>query len=98
MMWLKTRIRRWLQEADQLPVPLQGIDLAVQDDCSSLRSRPINISLYRADGGWIVETTTHHEINAVRDIERKTKLHIITDDQDLGQSLAKIVFTIQLVK
>lgn len=96
--WLKTRIRRWLQEADQVPMPLQGIDLAVSDDCSSFRSRPINMSLYRADGGWIVETTNHYESKISRDIERRTNLHIITDDQDLGEHLAKIIFTMQLIK
>lgn len=99
--WLKKSIRRWLLEdrghdQDNKIEALVGIE---PSDCTeSLRSRPINVNLYRADGGWVVETINHFERGLNHDTERRTKLHLITDDQDLGESLAKIIFTVQLIK
>lgn len=102
--WLRTSIRNWLsEEPKQKQDPrLKGIEAIPQimasDESEGLRSRPINVNLYRADGGWVVETVNYVERSLGHDTERRVKLHLVTDDQDLGESLAKIVFTVQLIK
>jgi hypothetical protein len=52
-----------------------------------LHSEPFRFSIYRANGGTVVETRSWNSKNDQND----TRLHIITDDNDLGQSLAKII-------
>ena len=53
----------------------------------SVEAQGMNFSVYKANGGHIVE---------YREYDRKTdrsnnKLHIITDDKDLGEELGKII-------
>lgn len=68
-----------------------------------LSSRPLNFNLYRASGGWIVETSNHNDFRGHQGLgtaneESKPKLHIIHDDQDLGTALGKIIFMENLQK
>jgi hypothetical protein len=43
--------------------------------------------VYRADGGFVVET---RQYDRKRD-ENNISLHVITDDRDLGQEIGKII-------
>jgi hypothetical protein len=82
--------------------PLQVSDF-IQPHNRLLTSQPLSFNLYRASGGWIVETRNHNDpasIHGVRTTsdESRPKLHIIHDDQDLGTALGKIVFMENLQK
>ena len=53
----------------------------------SLGTEPMRLSIYRANGGMIVETRTYD-----RQKDRsQNQLHIVGHDEDLGRSLSKII-------
>ena len=56
-------------------------------DGVGLESRPMHLKVYRANGGTIVETCHYDR----RKDENNTQLHVVTDDQDLGEALSKII-------
>lgn len=53
----------------------------------SLATHGMNFSVYRADGGFVVET---RQYDRKRD-ENNIGLHIVTDDKDLGEEIGKII-------
>ena len=53
----------------------------------SIDSQGMNFTIYRADGGHIVETRQYDRKRDTND----HSLHIITDDKDLGQEIGKII-------
>jgi hypothetical protein len=52
-----------------------------------IEGNPLRLNIYRANGGTIVEATQYDQIKD----RNFTQLHIVTHDQDLGQSLGKII-------
>ena len=53
----------------------------------TLSTEPIRLSIYRANGGMIVETRVYD-----RQKDRSSnQLHIVSHDEELGRSLAKII-------
>jgi hypothetical protein len=78
---LKERFRDWLMDEDRDSI--ESIAL----ESSDLNSEPFRLNVYRANGGTIVETKTW---NHKRD-ENDYRLHIITDDKDLGEEIGKII-------
>ena len=104
---LRRRLYNWLQQEHRNQdlgelKPLQVSDF-IQPHNRLLTSQPLSFNLYRASGGWIVETRNHNDpasIHGVRTTpdESRPKLHIIHDDQDLGTALGKIVFMENLQK
>lgn len=79
---LKQRIRNWLREDDdEADVP----QMAVEAD--RLASEGMRLQIYKASGGYVVETRNYDR----RKDENFTTMHVITEDQDLGDSLGKIV-------
>ncbi len=92
------RFRRWLRnwlsnfDSDQA-------ELTVTKD-HTLGSRslnsdhgPMNFQIYRANGGYILEFSKYDR----RRDEANRNLHIITDEQDLGDSISKIV-TLEMLR
>ncbi len=78
----KQRIRNWLIDADE---SVSNDSLYVEADKFS--SDGIRLQIYKASGGYVVET---------RGYDRKTdrnhaSMHVINEDQDLGDALGKIV-------
>jgi hypothetical protein len=59
--------------------------IAVEGD--SLGTDPMRLSIYRANGGTVVETRTYDRHKD----RNQTQLHIVSHDEDLGRSLAKII-------
>jgi hypothetical protein len=47
----------------------------------------INFSVTRANGGYVVQFSQYDKRNDRTD----TKLHIVTDDKDLGEEIGKII-------
>lgn len=68
-------------------------------ECHTLGSRGvnanngINLNLYKASGGMIVETYTY---DSIKDRSYRN-LHIVTDEENLGNHLTKII-TMELLK
>ena len=52
-----------------------------------INSHGMNFTIHRADGGYIIEQRTFQKKTEHYD----NHLHIVTDDKDLGQELAKII-------
>ncbi len=79
---LKQRIRNWLMNDDDEP---DYISTAVE--ANSIDSNGMRFNLYKASGGFVIETRLYDERND-RNIN---KLHVITEDKDLGEELGKII-------
>jgi len=83
---IRERIRNWL---------LKDVDDPVYaEDCEGvdLHSQGFRLQVYGASGGTIVETTKYDR----KSDENRHSLHVVTDDKDLGQELAKIITMEQL--
>ena len=79
---LKQRFRNWLnRDDDEADVPQMAVE------ANSLSSEGMRLQVYRASGGYVVETRTydHH-----KDRHHCT-MHVITEQEDLGDRLGKIV-------
>ena len=79
---LKERFRDWLMD-DGIIADIESLHI----DTSSLHTTPMNLSIYRAAGGTIVETRCYDR----KSDENNYRLHIITDDKDLGAEIGKII-------
>ena len=77
----KQRIRNWLNNDEYEQDVPQSIE------ASKLSSEGMRLQVYRASGGYVVETRTydHHKDRNLN------SMHVITEDQDLGDALGKIV-------
>jgi len=90
MNWLKRRLRAWAFSADanekiQSNKSIRGSDTVASGE--TLSTEPIRLSIYRANGGMIVETRVYD-----RQKDRsQNQLHIVSHDDDLGHSIAKII-------
>jgi hypothetical protein len=90
MNWLKRQLRIWaFSDSADVPMTSNKISrgLVVSSDSETLSSEPIRLSIYRANGGTIVETRVYD-----RQKDRsQNQLHIVGNDEDLGRSLSKII-------
>ena len=80
---LKQRIRSWLLDSGDEPDIAQ--DSSVQEE--KLSSDGMRMQIYKANGGFVVETRGY---DRQRD-RHLNSMHVITEDQDLGEALGKIV-------
>jgi hypothetical protein len=87
---IKQRIRNWLMDdsADYAD------SVTIDRDCESrdLHSNSFRLQVYGASGGTIIETTKYDRKND----ENRHSLHVVTEDKDLGEELAKIITMEQL--
>jgi len=78
----RQRIRNWLMRDDEeADVP----QMVVSED--RLTSEGMRMQIYKASGGYVVETRSY---DSHKDRNFNT-MHVITEEQDLGDSLGKIV-------
>ena len=95
--WFKQKIVNWVRE-DWDNVSMKSSDSGLVEMNRSTGIRPVsngrrldqhgmNFTIYSANGGYVME---YNMYNPQTD-ERNTALHIITSDQDLGQSIAHII-------
>ena len=77
----KQRIINWLKDDDDA---VYSVDRSIE---SGIDSNGIRFHLYKASGGYVVETRFYDE-NTDRN---KNKLYVITDEKELGDELAKII-------
>ena len=87
-MSIKQRIRSWLMNDNDA-----NECYAVEDENGpDLNSQSFRLNIYGASGGTIIETTKYDR----KSDENRHSLHIVTEDKDLGQELAKIITMEQL--
>jgi hypothetical protein len=69
-------------------------ELVYAEDCEGpdLDSNSFRLKIYGASGGTIIETTKYDR----KSDENRHSLHVVTEDKDLGQELAKIITMEQL--
>lgn len=86
------KILRWINsdelECESVPQPRATVGRDIGDHRSAM-----NFTIQRANGGYIIEYTKY---DRKRD-EHDRNLHIITDDADFGDSVAKIV-TVEMMR
>jgi hypothetical protein len=90
MNWLKLKLRNWVNSANDIverSTQKSHRGLAIASESDTLSSEPMRLSIYRANGGTVVETRVYD-----RQKDRsQNQLHIVGHDEDLGRSLAKII-------
>lgn len=99
MNWLKRRLRNWINSDDgdyivesnraqnKWSTGSKINTLIGVSDSETFSTEPLRLSIYRANGGTIVET---RQYDRTKD-RSSNQLHIVGNDQDLGESLAKII-------
>ena len=80
----KQRIRNWLMNDDELEY---GNAIAVDSEGPNIQSQGFRLNVYSASGGTIIETTKYDR----QKDDHKHSLHVVTDDKELGEELAKII-------
>jgi hypothetical protein len=94
MRWLKRRILNWLDGVNDSPEEVnytgskrhRNSVVSVRDS-HELDGEPIRFNVFRANGGTVVQT---HIYDRQKDRSFQ-QLHIIGHDQDIGESLGKIL-------
>jgi len=88
MNWLRRKMHNFIFPQDEIQMTSNKVSrngIAVEGD--SLGTDPMRLSIYRANGGTVVETRTYDRHKD----RNQTQLHIVSHDEDLGRSLAKII-------
>ena len=83
---IKQRIRSWLMKDDD-EADCSGNLIRVDSDGPNIQSQGFRLNVYSASGGTIVETTKYDR----QKDDHKHSLHVVTDDKELGEELAKII-------
>ena len=85
---IRERIRNWLMKDND------DAELVYAEDCDGvdLHSQGFRLQVYGASGGTIVETTKYDQ----KKDENRHSLHVVTEEKDLGEELAKIITMEQL--
>ena len=93
MRWLRIKIRRWLDNNESMDEAFvnstkrSSNQIVSARDSHELDGEPIRFNIFRANGGTVVQT---HMYDRQKDRSFQ-QLHIVRNDQDLGESLSKIV-------
>ena len=91
MRWLKQRLRNWLNSDDGpdevYATSKRSRNTLVARDSTELDGEPIRFNIFRANGGTVVQT---HVYDRQKDRSFQ-QLHIVGHDQDLGESINKII-------
>ena len=80
----KQRLRKWLMDdSDEYRADV----LSVDSEGPNIQSQGFRLNIYGAAGGTIIETTKYDR----QKDDHRHSLHVVTDDKDLGEELAKII-------
>lgn len=80
----KQKLRKWLMDdSDEYGDNIISVD----SEGPNIQSQGFRLNVYSASGGTIVETTKY---DSKKD-EHRHNLHVVTDDKELGEELAKII-------
>jgi hypothetical protein len=81
--WLGRNIRKVLNEDIEVKPEM----LVSASKISGVGGHGMHFTVHRADGGYVIEQRTFQKRNE----DYTHHLHIVTDNKDLGQELAKII-------
>jgi len=81
---IKQRIRSWLMD-DSADYASNAI--SIDSEGPNIQSQGFRLNVYSASGGTIIETTKYDR----QKDDHKHSLHVVTDDKELGEELAKII-------
>jgi hypothetical protein len=81
----KQRIRNWLNNDSD--TDYSGNLISVDSEGPNIQSQGFRLNVYSASGGTIIETTKYDR----QKDDHKHSLHVVTDDKELGEELAKII-------
>ena len=76
--WLVSKNKNRISKAEVMPVVERS---------HNIESRGMNFTLYRANGGYIIE----HRVYDHKTDRNNNSLHIITEEKNLGEEIAKII-------
>ena len=82
----KQRIRSWLMKDDDEADCSNNL-ISVDSEGPNIQSQGFRLNVYTASGGTIVETTKYDR----QKDDHRHSLHVVTDEKDLGEELAKII-------
>jgi hypothetical protein len=100
--WFKQKVIQWVREdwnkvrhgeGDMLQAQSSRPINALSSGRKIDQSNGMNFTIHSANGGYIMEYISYDP----RTEERNNALHIITSDQDLGQSIAHII-TLEMLR
>jgi hypothetical protein len=91
--WLSRRIHKAINDSYVEEKFSRGGQLRVTSSSDSLRSQGMNFTVHNVSGGYVVE---YHSYDDKTDTSINN-IHIITDDQDVGEQLSKIL-TLELLR
>jgi len=80
----KQRIRNWLMNDEE---DYSNQLISVDSEGPNIQSQGFRLNVYSASGGTIVETTKYDR----QKDDHRHSLHVVTEDKDLGEELAKII-------
>ena len=80
----KQRFRNWLMNEDD---DYSHQAISIDNEGPNIQSQGFRLNVYSAGGGTIIETTKYDR----QKDEHRHSLHVVTDDKDLGEELAKII-------
>lgn len=84
MNWLRKLINFRDKQNAISPVKEQGV---LVSSSPSIDSRGMNFTVYRADGGYVLENRVYDHTHD----RSNNKLYIITDDKNLGEEIARVI-------
>lgn len=88
MLNIKKWLYNWLNSVnDTGKIARIQSDQPLVSSSSRIESRGMNFSVYRANGGYVIE----HRVYDRKTDRSDNSLHIITDEKDLGEEIAKII-------
>lgn len=64
----------------------RGGEVAVDSKESNLQSNGTHFTVYKADGGFVVETSYRDKNH-----DRHTEMYVITQDQNFGEKISQIL-------
>jgi len=98
--WFKQKVIQWVREDWQKVRNGENDALVSSKSINTIssgrrldQSNGMNFTIHSANGGYIMEYTSYDP----RTEERNNALHIITSDQDLGQSIGHII-TLEMLR
>jgi hypothetical protein len=82
----KQRIRNWLMN-DSADYSENMVISSRDSDGPNIQSQGFRLNVYSASGGTIIETTKYDR----QKDDHRHSLHVVTDDKELGDEIAKII-------
>lgn len=86
------KLIRWAERYHETS-EYDSVESVVVSNNGGIRANGMNFSLYKANGGYIVEYRVYDEVNDKND----NKLHIITNDEQMSERIGQII-TLELLR